>query len=358
MKIDVLLNSPGIHDEVRIRRPYEALQRSGVDCIIHERPFRLNQCTRKDSIVVWQRPLPESKEIMLEHLEWFMKRNCILLVDLDDHFEQFNVAQRGKLKQQDYAILRFSHGVITSNSWLAKEFFGYNPIVFTLDNCIGKSQRSNVILNHRPSKGEKIKILIANQNRHKEHLSLIPSLKNWLEEEDNIHLEIINDQALKSALPSKRITHHPLLTYLQYRNLLKTCQIALSPLEKGKKNRCKTVVKWQECTEEGVVLVAGPELYRVTLNNNVGCWVDNTEDIVTKARRIYTNETERINILKNAQQHIHNYGWECTAQSRWHRWLLEKIWQKQDKLNWLVSKRVKMLKGMGLNCKGKLSLKK
>ena len=61
LRIDVLVNSPGPHDQVRIRDPFSALQQLGVDCRIQERPFRFSSCIRPHSLVIWQRPLPESR---------------------------------------------------------------------------------------------------------------------------------------------------------------------------------------------------------------------------------------------------------------------------------------------------------
>ena len=62
LRIEVLVNSPGPHDQVRIREPFAALQALGVDCRIHERPFRFNDCIRPHSLVIWQRPLRESQQ--------------------------------------------------------------------------------------------------------------------------------------------------------------------------------------------------------------------------------------------------------------------------------------------------------
>ena len=57
LQIEVLVNSPGLYDQVRIREPFAALRKQGVDCRIHERPFRFNDCIRPHSLVIWQGPL-------------------------------------------------------------------------------------------------------------------------------------------------------------------------------------------------------------------------------------------------------------------------------------------------------------
>ena len=57
----------------------------GIDCRLHERPFRLSQCIRPHSMVIWQRPLPESWDQWLNRLRWMRERGCLLLTEWDDH---------------------------------------------------------------------------------------------------------------------------------------------------------------------------------------------------------------------------------------------------------------------------------
>ena len=110
LQIEVLVNSPGPHDQVRIREPFMALQALGVDCRIHERPFRFNDCIRPYSLVIWQRPLPESQQRQWEHLQWLRQRGCLLLTEWDDHPELLPASVRQQLADQAMAPPRLCHG--------------------------------------------------------------------------------------------------------------------------------------------------------------------------------------------------------------------------------------------------------
>lgn len=334
LKVEVLVNSPGVHDEVRIRRPYAELQRRGVDCRIHERPFRMSQCIRRKSIVIWQRPLPDSRKRMIEHFDWLTQRESLLFVDLDDHIRLFDSTLRSKLKQQDYANLRFCHGIITSNAWLAQELSKYNRNIYTVDNNIGPLKKPDLKKHEDAIKVKGgTKIFIANQNRNSEHKSMIKELQRWLKEDEKVHLVIINDKDLARKLPEGRISFYPRVTYAQYRKILSRCHVALAPLFESIENRCKTVIKWQECTADGVVLVAGPELYGKTLNNQTGTWVSCVEELIKEARRLANDPQLRVNIVEKALKHYSRYGWDAKSQSEYHYWLLSQLWRKRDKLH-------------------------
>lgn len=342
IKVDVLLNSPGVHDEVRIRRPYAELQRIGIDCRIHERPFRMRQCVRENSIVVWQRPLPESQELMIQNFFWFTQRGCLLLVDLDDHPGLFDKQSKNKMRNQKFANLRYCHGILTSNAHLAKELRKYNPSIYTVDNCPGKIKSHSELLKGviEKNNSQKIRIFIANQNREKEHQSLARGLLKLLKKYPQVHLEIIADRVLGEKFSTERRTSHPRLNYNEYREVLSKCHIALAPLHKSIENRCKTVIKWQECTAEGVVLVGGPELYGGTLSKNVGVWIKEIDELIPATMNLIDNARLRVDIIKNAYTHLECNGWKEPRQALWHGWLMATLWKKRGKLDYYARSRL------------------
>lgn len=338
----MLLNSPGVHDEVRIRRPYGELQRIGVDCRIHERPFRMRQCVREGSIIIWQRPLPETRELMIQNFIWFSKRDCLLLIDLDDHPELFDKETKNKMVSQRYANIRFCHGILTSNGHLAEELRKYNPAIFTVDNCIGdeESVKGDLKEGAKDNKSEEIRVFVANQNRKEEHKQLGEILKELQIKAPNIHFEIIADSSLAEHLPQQAVTSHPRLGYKEYRKILSRCHIALAPLNQSVQNKCKTVIKWQECAAEDVVLVGGPELYGRTLNKDVGVWINDINELLPITRKLIDDPVLRANITKKAKNHLRENGWAGPYQTLWHRWLLETLWKKRHRLDWYSKERI------------------
>ena len=305
----------------------------------------MRSCIRDNSIVVWQRPLPESRELMIQNFIWLSKKNCLLLVDLDDHPGLFDRKSQNQMLNQKFANLSCCHGILTSNGHLANELKKYNPSIYTIDNCIGNIPKTPDLPKHwhDSNDSKRIKIFIANQNREEEHKSIIEGLLKLLKQDQRIHLEIVADTKLSKKMPAARITSHPRLTYCEYRKILSQCHIALAPLSHSVENKCKTVIKWQECTAEGVVLVAGPELYGSTLSKNVGAWIDEINELVPTTIKLINNPELRENILKSAWRHLDHNGWVGDRQTLWHGWLMETLWKKRCRLDYYATGRIAQL---------------
>ena len=58
--IDVVVNSAGPWSTVRVEQPYSAMQQRGWDVRFVATPFDPVRQIRDGSLVIWQRPLPES----------------------------------------------------------------------------------------------------------------------------------------------------------------------------------------------------------------------------------------------------------------------------------------------------------
>ena len=223
-------HSPGPHDQVRVRQPFLALQKIGVDCRLHERPFRFNSCIRPHSLVFWQRPLPPSWEMQVEHLQWLRERGCLLLTEWDDHPNLFPKKIQKQLRSCEMAPLVACHAIHSSSAALATTLKFWNPLVICLENSVEEIPA----LQLQKHMSEKIKIFIGNQNRLKEHAELIGPLQNWLRDEPKMKVVIIGDENLAKKIDMQnQIEYHPLLPYTEYRKVLRKCNIALLPLKKG-----------------------------------------------------------------------------------------------------------------------------
>lgn len=340
IRVDVLLNSPGPHDQVRIRDPYQGLQRLGLDCRIHERPFVFSQCIRQDSIVVWQRPLPESRSRMLEHLQWLRQRGCLLLIDWDDHPDLFPQSVRSALASMEMAPLRYCHGILTSSAWLASCLGQYNPLVISVDNGFNQIPMLNLNKQLRDCSGEKpLRVMVGNLNRGSEHHQILPALLQWLHEDPYVQIVVVADQQLINALPWKRVEAHDLLPYASFRRLLQSCELALLPLANNEANRCKTVIKWQECAAESVAVVGGPALYSKTLAAHAGVWVTQLSEIVPAARHLANNAVQRCQIVCAAQKELRR-NWVLQDSAPWHLWLLGHLWGRRKPIDAFTSRRL------------------
>ena len=332
LKIEVLINSPGPHDQVRVRDPFLALISMGVDCRIHERPFRFNSCVRPHSLVIWQRPLPISWQRQIEHLQWLRERGCLLLTEWDDHPSIFPAKVQEKLVQQSMAPLVACHAIHSSSATLAKVLSHYNPHVLVLENTTSSVPSLNLLKHER----KKLRIFLGNQNRTAEYMSISNQLVEWLESDPDIELVLIGDSELNETLEGQTVEHHPLLPYFDYRKILSSCQMALLPLNYGKANRCKTVIKWVEAAAESVAVVAGPELYN---NVEVGhkasktCSIaKNLKDTIPLARKLRLDLAKRKAMVSNSHDWVQKQ-WQLSQQLPQRLDLYQKIWKRRSILD-------------------------
>lgn len=335
LQIEVLVNSPGPHDQVRIREPFEGLQALGVDCRIHERPFRFNECIRPHSLVIWQRPLPQSSQKQWEHLQWLRKRGCLLLTEWDDHPELFPAGPRQHLVDQDFAPLRLCHGLHTSCTSLANALRSVNPLTLVLENAIAIIPPLQMA-KHKPGL---LRVLIANQNREEDQRRMLGGLKIWLAEVPHLELVILGDRELASALPQERIRFAPLLTYRSYRQTMRQCQLALLPLSRSLANSCKTPIKLMECAAESVATVSGPELYASQAIRGLSVLAKSPEQVVMLARRLSNERTARENLVATAHHWVQN---EMALQIHLPQrlWLYQMLWRKRQAIDLLTQRRL------------------
>ena len=335
LRIEVLINSPGPHDQVRVREPFLALKARGVDVRLHERPFRFNSCIRPHSLVIWQRPLPENRQRQWEHLQWLRQRGCLLLTEWDDHPDLFPKPVRTQLLEMNWAPLVLCHALHTSSTTLASALESKQPLALVLENTLAAIPA----LNLDKHKQTNLQVFIGNQNRGTEHSALLRNLYEWLEADPDLTLVIVGDQALASSLPKERVMFSGLLPYWQYRQLLGQCQIALLPLQRSLQNACKTPIKLLECAAESVATVSGPELYERQSFHGVSIHANRLSDIVPLARSLAQKGAERAELVKKAYLWANQVG--TLQQSLDYRyWLYSQIWKHRRALDQHVKYRL------------------
>ena len=348
LRIEVLVNSPGPHDQVRVRDPFEALQRQGIDCRIHERPFLFSQCIRPHSLVIWQRPLPDSWMRQAEHLQWLRERGCLLFTEWDDHPDLFPDPIRWQLESTDRAPLALAHGLHSSSAALVSALAQDQPLGLVLDN--GPARVSPLRLDQQLQ--QPFRLFIGNQNRQDDHHRLLPALFEWLEQDAALQIVLVGDEALATALAGQRLERHPLLPYASYRSLLSTCQMALLPLSESLPNRCKTVIKWAEAAAESVAVVAGPELYGSVQQDEYGAEtavvVRDLDELVPAARVLAVNTQRRLAQVAAAHAWV-DRAWQLDRLLPQRLALYQQLWARRTQLDRRLmerlSARVPLLQG-------------
>ena len=336
LRIEVLVNSPGPHDQVRIRDPFHALQQRGVDCRIHERPFQFNSCIRPHSLVIWQRPLPGSRQRQWEHLQWLRQRGCLLLTEWDDHPDLFPEAIQAPLRSMELAPLELCHGLHTSTARLALELEAIQPLSLVLENRVAAIPP----LNHKKHSITQLRVLVANQNRGPEHQAISTALLHWVHRCKQLQVVVVADRALAAQMPGNQLVFHPRLNYQHYRELLKSCHIALLPLAEGRANACKTPIKLLECAAESVAAVCGPELYGRWAPAEVATVVDSVEALVPAAQGLAHALQQRQLQVELAHRWVSTH-WSLGDGSATRLWLYQELWTRRHQLDQRLVGRLK-----------------
>ena len=326
--IDVLVNSPGPHDQVRIRDPFTGLQQLGVDCRIHERPFRFNSCIRPHSLVIWQRPLPESRQRQWEHLQWLRERGCLLLTEWDDHPTLFPAQIRAPLEAMALAPLDLCHGLHTSSARLARTLRALQPMALVLDNYVANIPWLDLAKHEQRS----LRVLVANQNRGPEHQEISSALADWAQTCDRLQVVVVADPELGRLMPAAQMELHPRLDYTRYRAVLRSCQIALLPLAPGVANGCKTPIKLLECAAESVAAVCGPELYGRYAPQGVATVVNNLKAVVPMAQALAEHPQRRFRQVRAAHAWVADQ-WQLAKVLPNRLWLYEQVWRRRHQLD-------------------------
>jgi hypothetical protein len=328
LQIEVLINSPGPHDQVRVREPFGALQRQGVDCRLHERPFRFSQCIRPHSLVIWQ----------WEHLQWLRERGCLLLTEWDDHPDLFPPTVGQQLEATAMAPLELCHAIHTSSGQLFHHFWSINPLAVVLDNQVAHIPA----LNLDKHQSQTVRVFIGNQNREGEHRHLQSELSQWLRHTPELELVIVGDPQLATNLASTQVRSYGRLSYRRYRELMRSCHIALLPLRTKRANACKTPIKWLECAAESVAVIAGPELYGQVLGGAHEGLVDSLDAVVPRARILAQDLATRCHQVMAAHGRIRGQ-WSLQQHLPYRLWLYQQLWRRRLDVDAVTVRRLQRL---------------
>ena len=327
--IDVLVNAVGAWNTVRVDQPFQALQRRGWDVRLHPAPFDLNSAIRPHSLVIWQRPLPESWELWRAWLQGMRRRGCLLLVEWDDHPDLFPAEVRERMATCRHAHLQLAHGIQCSSPRLAKALRAYHHLPLVVENGIDPLPPLN-LAKHQPE--QRLRVFLGNLNRVEEHRQLLPELLRWLQEDQGVRLVSAGPTGLENQLPAERLERHPLLGYGAYRQLLAGCQLALLPLQRGEAQACKTPIKWLEAAAESTAVVAGPELYGPWLSHQQnGLLAGGVAAIVPLARQLATDHQRRQRMVSSAHAAIQQHRLE--QQLVWREELYRHLWRLRSALD-------------------------
>lgn len=232
----------------RILEPFAALRTiPGVKCTTG--PF----IPPDTSVAIIQRPrfpILHSLAVAQSCLE----HGRIIVVELDDD----PTALEG-MEHEDFLPLRACHAIQVSTEPLAEVCRKYNPNVMVFENQIAN------IDSFRESRNDIPRIFYGALNRQNDWKPIMSALNRVLKEFPDVGVTVVHDREFFDALDIKP-GHNTLVPgkhfcsfcdYDTYRTAIRSCDIALLPLEPGQFNDCKSDLKFIECAAEGVVAIMG-----------------------------------------------------------------------------------------------------
>ena len=332
--IDVLVSTAGSWNTVRVAQPFDGLIKRGWDVQIHYLPFKPHQI-RNQSLVIWQRPLPESRSEWQGNLRILRSKGCLVILEWDDHPDLFPERIKQTLQRCRYVQFQQVHAIQCSSIRLSQSLKQWHPMPLVVEN--GVEPIPSFEEQKHISKGP-VRVLLGSINRYSEHQKLLPQLLKWLREDSSIQLVYIAVGGLDSLPEHPRVETWPLLSYDEYRQLLHSCHLTLLPLHRGEAQACKTAIKWMEAAAESTVCVAGPELYQDWITDGeTGRIVTALEAIVPIARGLAEKPLERKRLAQNAHFIAHQYS--LSQHLPWRDELYQHLWRLRHKLDAMLVQR-------------------
>jgi SAM-dependent methyltransferase len=201
-------------------------------------------------VVVRQRFNIDEKSVR-KHL----RDGCVVVGEWDD--DPWHEGFRSKLKVPVEWALKACHAVSVSTEAIAELVRPINPNVAVFPNQIAAvgPEREYV------SDGV-VRVYMGGQRSREDWADAVETVNAIVAENpDRYHFVVVHDKELHDALETKHKTFYGFQAYEKYRELLRTCDVAISPLADTRFNRCKSDITEIECAAESVPVLDGSKYW-------------------------------------------------------------------------------------------------
>ncbi len=276
-------------------------------------------------VLVLQRPFYDTQDRMLGDLTHILANGWVVVIDVDDH-PDFIAEQQGRAKAPtDWPKFAHVHAVQTSTPALAQAFRTQNPEVKIFPNAVFD-------LPPFPERSGSPSVFYGAVNRGPFPVQVAASLKNVIRDNPRTSFVVVHDRAVFDALPTKRKTFHPTLSYEAYLEIMAGCDINLSPLQGAPGEAYKSDAKFLDAARSGVLTIASPTVYAHTIRDGeTGLIANHLRDWDRQLRIALRNGDKRRAMARAAWDYVREERMFAQQAAERRDWYLS-LWANRESL--------------------------
>ena len=286
----------------------------------------------EEKIFIWQRGSLQLDE--LAKIQALLAKDYLIIAEMDDDPRCWP-----EHEQNQFLTYRACHGIQTTTEPLAAFFRTINPNVAVFPN-----QLAYLPPQREYPQNNTVKLFFGALNRQADWQAILPTLNQVLADYgEQISAQVIHDREFFEALAITNKVFEPFCDYERYQALLRTCDIALLPLNPTAFNSMKSDLKFIECAGHGVTVLASPTVYKASIQSGeTGLIYDSLTEFSAQLRQLIENPSFRQQLANNAYQWVkqnrllaqhyrRRWDWYCQMRDELPR-LTQELWQRVPEL--------------------------
>lgn len=286
----------------------------------------------EEKIFIWQRGSLQLDE--LAKIQALLAKDYLIIAEMDDDPHRWP-----EHEQNQFLTYRACHGIQTTTEPLAAFFRTINPNVAVFPN-----QLAYLPPQREYPQNNTVKLFFGALNRQADWQAILPTLNQVLADYgEQIAAQVIHDREFFEALAITNKVFEPFCDYERYQALLRTCDIALLPLNPTAFNSMKSDLKFIECAGHGVTVLASPTVYEASIQSGeTGLIYNSLTEFSAQLRQLIENPSFRQQLANNAYQWVkqnrllaqhyrRRWDWYCQMRDELPR-LTQELWQRVPEL--------------------------
>lgn len=291
--VQTLMISTMASDQVRVYQSDRLIRTiPGVRPVATHRVATLNiALPGEEKVFIWQRSRLTQAHAPARQRR-LIQAGYLVVVEIDDdpRFWPEHI-------EEDFITYRSCHCIQTSTEPLADFLRQFNPYVKIFANQLPeipppRQYRDDGI----------VKIFFGALNREADWKPLIDVVNRVVGEfGDRVVVQVIHDKWFFQAIQTPHKIFEPTCSYERYHELLRSCDLALLPLNPTEFNNMKSDLKFIECAGHGVAVLASPTVYaRSIVDGKTGLLYETLPEFEQKLRRLIADTPWRRTLAENA----------------------------------------------------------